>query len=469
MRKNIVTNTDSYKFLNNSMLNGVDNIYSYFESRNGSKYPTTKFFGLQYLLKEYLDGVTVTQEMIEEASELAEAHLGSAEDFNREMWETIVNDYDGKLPIEIKAVPEGTEVPESNVLMTITLTEDNPKLVGVVNHLETLLTNVWASSTVATKSTYIKKLLIKYANETAMGLEHIPFQLHDFAQRSVKAPEVAGFNGASHLINFFGTDTVLAWETLRDYYNGDVRSIGYSVFATEHNFMMYKGPDGEKEVLGEILEARPKGIISVVSDTYDIYRFVDEYVGKYYKEQILNRDGVFVVRPDSLTPECDTPAKVALWILESLWKNFGGELNVKGFKVLNPKVRVIYGDGLDENSITEILEHAKEAKFSSENLVFGCGSYLLDKHNRDTQRFAYKSSAMKIDGKWEGRYKKPLGSNKMSKKGRMKLVKTSDTFITLTEYDDGYDEATDELVTVYKNGKIVKEYTLDEVRENSNF
>lgn len=468
-KQNIITNTDSYKFLNNSMFEGVTNIYSYFESRNGSQYPTTKFFGLQYLLKTYLDDVTITQEMIDEAKVLANNHLGSSDSFNLEMWEHIKDNYNGKLPIEIKAVPEGLEVPESNVLMTITLTQDDAKCVGLVNHLETLLTNVWSACTVATKSTYIKNLLIKYAEQTCEEKSHIPFQLHDFAQRSAKSPEVAGYNGAGHLINFFGTDTVLAWENLRDYYSGNIADIGYSVFATEHNYMMYKGVDGEEEVLGEILAKRPNGIISVVSDTYNIYNFVDNLVGNVYKENIKNREGVFVVRPDSLTPDHGTPEDITLWILESLWKNFGGTTNEKGCKVLDPHVRVIYGDGLDEESIENILILTFKKGFSSENIVFGCGSYLIDKHNRDTQRFAYKSSAIKINGNWEGRFKKPLGSNKVSKKGRLKLVKTVGSYITLTETDEGYAEAKDELVTVYKDGKIVKEYSLEEVRKNSNF
>jgi len=468
MKNNIITNTDSYKYLNNAFLKDVTGISSYFESRNGAEYPTTVFFGLQYLLIEYLEGVRVTQDMIEEAKVTALNHLGSETDFNIKMWQHIVDKHSGRLPIEIKAVPEGLEIPESNALMTIVNTD--PECEGLVNHLETLLTNVWSANMVATKSKYIKRILLRYAAKTADSNDHIKFQLHDFGQRSAKCPEAAGWNGAGHLINFLGTDTVLAWECMRDYYSADVSKIGYSVFATEHNYMMYKGREGEAEVVREILENRPTGIISCVSDTYDIYNFVDNIVGKQFKEDILNRDGIWVTRPDSLTPKHDTPAKVTLWILESLWKNFGGTVNDKGYKVLNPKVRVIYGDGLTEVDIENILIMATEADFSAENLVFGCGSYLMDKHNRDTQRNAYKTSAMRndVDG-WYGTNKEPLGSNKRSKKGRLKLVKSGNSYKTLTEYDDGYKEAKDELVTVFKDGEIVKKYTMDEIRKNSEF
>ena len=144
------------------------------------------------------------------------------------------------------------------------------------------------------------------------------------------------------------------------------------------------------------------------------------------------------MRPDSVTEEHDTPAKMSLWIVESLWKNFGGITNSKGFKVLDNHVRCIYGDSLNETKIEDILQTLKDAGFSSENMVFGCGSYLLDQHNRDTQKFAYKSSAMKINGIWTGTCKDPIGKTfKTSKRGRMKLVKDGDTFKTLTEFDDG--------------------------------
>ena len=157
--------------------------------------------------------------------------------------------------------------------------------------------------------------------------------MHDFAQRSVKCPEQAGINGFAHLINFFGTDTVLAWETALDYYKGVPATIGHSVFATEHNLMMHRGRDGERKVLAEILKQRTTGIVSVVSDTYNIYEFIDQIVGVEFKEQILNRDGVFVARPDSVTEEHDNPAKMSMWIIESLWKNFGGTVNKKALLI----------------------------------------------------------------------------------------------------------------------------------------
>jgi len=267
---------------------------------------------------------------------------------------------------------------------------------------------------------------------------------------------------------FFGTDTVLAWETALDYYGGVPATIGHSVFATEHNNTFYLGRNGEPAIIQNILDERKTGIVSIVSDTFDIYRFVDKYVGEMFKDQILARDGVFVVRPDSVTPEHDTPAKMSLWIVESLWKNFGGKYNDKGYKVLDPHVRCIYGDSLDEDKIFDILQTLKFAGFASENMIFGCGSYLLDKHNRDTQAFAYKSSAMKINGKWVGTCKDPIGGTfKTSKKGRMKLVKVNGEYQTLLEGHVAYNSALDVLQPVFVDGEIVKRFTLDEIRENA--
>lgn len=470
--KNIITMSDSYKFLNNAFLKDVLNVLSYFEARNGAKYLETVFFGLQYLLKEYLVGQVVTQKMIEDAKIVAKYHLGGENKFNIKMWQYIVDNYDGKLPIEIKAVPEGMSVPIDNVLMTITCTDESGICAGLVNHLETLLTNVWSSCLVATKSKFIKSILLKYAEETCDGTGHIRFQLHDFAQRSVKCPEAASFTGVGHLVNFYGTDTVLAWENARDYYNGNVETIGFSVFATEHNFMMYRGVDGEEQVVREILENEmfKTGIISVLGDTYNIYNFVSNIMGKTFKNDILNRDGVFVVRPDSVTPTHDTPETMTLWIINELWNIFGGTVNAKGYKVLDKHVRCIYGDGLNTQSITNILELLMVNGFSSENVVFGCGHFLLDEGSRDTQRNAYKSSSMNINGVWTGIFKNPLGSNKKSKKGRMKLVRDENGLLkTLTEYDEGYEVSEDILVTVFKNGDMVKDWTLDEIRERNNF
>lgn len=466
MKKNIITLTDSYKFSHWKMLENVTGISSYFESRSGAQFPSTVFFGLQPLLINYLSGEVVTEGKLQRAMDLSKNHLGSENALNYNIWKHIIDKHNGRLPISIRAVAEGAEIPESNVLMQIR--ETDPVAAPLVNHLETILTNVWFPSSVATLSKYIKKDLILMADWTCNNKDHLPFQLHDFSMRSVKFPEAGGVGGAAHLTNFLGTDTVSAIEYISEYYNTGYEGIAYSVFATEHNTMMYKGKEGEEYLVGKALDLNPSGIVSIVADTFDIYNFVENIVGKTYKQRILDREGIFVVRPDSVTPDHPTKKEITLWILEQLWRDFGGHENLKGYRVLNDKIKVLFGDGLCKQEIWEILMTMKEAKFASSNIVFGVGSGLVDKSiNRDTQRFAYKSSAMKIGGEWKGVYKDPLGSNKKSKKGLLKLVKIDGQYKTLTQYDEGFESAKCELVEVFRDGNILKQYAFDEVRENA--
>src|ERR1035437_3635540 len=183
--------------------------------------------------------------------------------------------------------------------------------------------------------------------------------------------------------------------------------------------MTAMGPGVECEQIVRVLDQNPTGIVSVVADSYNIYQFVDMYMGLLLKDRILAREGVFVVRPDSITDVHDTPARLMEWILNSLWSAFGGTTNVKGFKVLDPHVRVLWGDGIDRDGIDKILDRAQLAGFSAENVRIGMGGALLQKVNRDTQRFAFKSSAQYRNGQWYDVWKDPIGSGKTSKKGRL--------------------------------------------------
>jgi nicotinamide phosphoribosyltransferase len=427
-------------------------IYSYFEARKGAKYDKTTFFGLQMLLKEYLEGVVVTTEKIDRAEKLAARHFGNDKLFNRARWDYIVEKHGGKLPVEIKAVREGTVVPVNNVMMTVVNTDDN--CYWLTNHLETLLTHVWSASTVATKSRATKEIFKKYLNETCDAGENFPginFMLHDFGMRGVSSMESAGFEGAGHLLNFLGTDTVIAMEYVEEFYGAET---GYSVPATEHSVMTALGRDGEADVVGQLIKNHPTGILSVVSDSYDIYNAAEKIYGEQYREAILARDGKFVVRPDS-----GDPLEVVPRLLEILGRKFGYTTNGKGFKILNPKIGLIWGDGIDTEGIIGILEVAKKNGWSAENLVFGQGGSLLQKIHRDTQRFAFKCSARKTDAGWFDVHKNPIDQSKVSKKGRLKLVKTDGTFRTV-----GVDEpGEDLLVTVFRNGELTKIWKWDEV------
>lgn len=468
MNNNIILKTDSYKLVHWKMYpKDTEYVYSYFESRKGASFNQTVFFGLQYILKNYLEGIRVTKENIDQAEKLCKSHFGNDRFFNKDGWNYILNNYGGKLPVRIKAVPEGYVVPVNNVMMTVENTD--PKCAWLTNAIESILTHTWYSSTVATQSRECKKMFNYFLKKTSNNTDCVNFMLHDFGYRGVSSDESASIGGLAHLINFFGTDTLVGMITAVDFYSAknDYTNLAYSVAATEHSIMTAKGKDGELEIVKEMIDTFPDGILSVVADSYDIYNFVENIVGKQLKDKILARNGVFVVRPDSITPDHPYPEHLVVWILNNLWTSFGGEVNSKGFKVLNPKIRVLWGDGLNMADIKEILQYTAEEKFSVENLVFGMGGGLLQKVNRDTQRFAFKSSAQCRDNVWYDIFKQPKDESKTSKKGKLKLVwdvgSHGKGLITVPETDPREDV----LVTIFENGEIKNLYTFDEVRENA--
>ena len=457
MKQNQVLLTDSYKVGHAPMYpNGTEYVYSYFEARKGADFDETVFFSLQAILQEHFCGVQVTREDIDKAEKLMTAHLGS---FDRAKWDYIVDNCGGKLPIEIKAVAEGTVVPVDNVLFTIVNTD--PNCFWLVGHMETVLTHVWQGSTVATLSRKTKQLFAEYLETTCdMGKEFpgIDFMLHDFGFRGVSSVQSAVWGGMGHLVNFSGTDTICALEGAMEYYGAET-AVAYSVNATEHSVMTSRGEEGEIETIKDIISKFPEGILSMVSDSYDIINAVKNIYGKgEVKEMILNREGTFVIRPDS-----GDPVETMRTLLFLVGEAFGYTINEIGYKVINPKVRLIWGDGIDYNGIEQILEMAAEEGWSVENIVFGMGGGLLQKINRDTQRCAFKSSAQFRDGEWHDIYKDPTDISKRSKRGQLKLIKVDGQFKTVRIEEDGEDL----LQTVFLNGEIVKEYTFDEIRANA--
>lgn len=450
MFKNIILNADSYKYSQfNQYPPGTETVYSYIESRGGD-WPATVFFGLQAFIKEYLTK-PVTREDIDEAEAIITAH---GEPFNREGWEYIVNKYEGRLPVVIKAVPEGTIVPIKNVLLTIENTD--PRCYWLTSFLETaLLRAVWYPTTVATNSYESKKIIREYLEKTG-DVAGIDFKLHDFGFRGVSSYESAGLGGAAHLVNFMGTDTIAALLYARKYYGADVA--GFSIPAMEHSTVTSWGRENEVEAYRNMLNqyAKPGAILAAVSDSYDIYNACKLW-GTELKQQILDSGATLVVRPDS-----GDPATVVRECLRILDEYFGSVVNDKGYKVLNA-VRVIQGDGINQNSIRAILEAAKVAGYSADNIAFGQGGALLQQIDRDTMKFAMKCSAAKINGKWVAVFKDPVTDpGKQSKRGRVTLYKNEKGYFSGVE-----DWPKNELVEVFRDGVLVKEYTFDEVRANA--
>jgi len=454
MRNNIILNADSYKFSQfNQYPEGTEYVYSYIESRGG-KYDETVFFGLQAFIKEYLV-YPITWADIDEAEAIITAH---GEPFNREGWEYIMEVYDGHLPVKIKAVPEGTVVPVHNVLVSIINTD--PKCYWLTSFLETaLLRAVWYPTTVATNSREIKKVILNALERTGTPGD-IDFKLHDFGARGVSSLESAGIGGAAHLVNFMGTDTVEALLFARRYYRADMA--GFSVPAMEHSTVTSWGREGEIDSYRNMVKknGKPGGIVSAVSDSYDIYEACHLW-GTELKQDILDSGVTLVVRPDS-----GHPATVVHDCMCILAEHFGHTINEKGYKVLN-NVRVLQGDGINIESIKEILEVLEVSNFSADNVVFGQGGALLQIVNRDDQKFAMKASAIRVNGEWRDVFKDPITDpGKRSKKGRLKLIRTEDGTLTTTR-DTAAMSYPDQLKTVFIEGYTPLDQTFAEIREQA--
>ena len=470
---NLILNSDSYKYSQfNQYPAGTEYVYSYIESRGGS-WDSTVYFGLQAFIKQYLT-TPITQKNIDDAEAIITAH---GEPFNREGWEYILNELGGKLPISIKSAPEGRVIPIRNVLATIVNTD--PKCAWLTSFLETaLLRAIWYPTTIATNSYESKKIILDYLEKTG-DPSLIDFKLHDFGARGVSSMESAGLGAAAHLINFSGTDTITGILYAREYYNADIA--GFSIPAMEHSTVTSWGKENEVDSYRNMVKQNAKqgGIFACVSDSYDIYKACELW-GTVLKQDVLDSGATLVVRPDS-----GNPSEVVVKCLYILEKHFGSTTNSKGFRVLNPAVRILQGDGIDHASIRSILFCMELAGFSADNVAFGQGGALLQIVNRDTMQWAMKCSAIGVREYstdrdhgpfkslvWRDVYKDPVtDSGKRSKRGRVTLWESGGEYQSAvtqpTNWTDKGTVWTEVLEEVYRDGTLVKEITFDEVRANA--
>jgi len=479
---NLILCSDAYKYSHHRFYGSeMTKMISYLESRGG-KFSETVFYGLQIFLKQYLEGVAITKEEVDEAFDyLGTKHgvFGREDVFDRTKFDYIIEMYEGKLPISIKAVPEGTVVGTKNVLFVIESLDEN--CAWLTNFLETILLQVWYPITVATLSREVRKIVDgafqkNTSYDTGLREFLVDYVLNDFGFRGVSSVQSAGVGGSAHLVNFRGSDTIMASKYIRDYYNTET-VYGLSIPATEHSIMTLKGEEGELEMMKRVLTTFPTGLVACVSDSYNIFRACSEYWGTELRDLVLSRPAEpgnqLVIRPDS-----GDVLMTLKEIFNILFDKFGYTVNDKGYKVLPPQVRVIQGDGVNLESIKSIYELLEAEKISPENLALGMGGKLLQADiNRDTQNFATKACYAIVNGEEKNIIKSPteMDSNgnitksfKKSKQGLLKLVKNDDgTFRTVTSMDTEFNDVTDELVEVFRNGVITKEWTFEEVRERA--
>jgi len=462
LTQNPILMSDGYKYSHYVQLPpNTERSYAYIESRGGI-FDETVFFGLQMFIKRYMT-TPITMEDIDQAEPIIKAYGMT---LNREGFERIVTEYGGMWPVTIRAVPEGKRMPTSMPLVTI---ESELKNAWVTAFIETqILRAVWYGTTVASNSYESKKIIKGFLEETGTP-EALPYMLWDFGARGVSSQESAEIGGAAHLVNFSGSDTMAGILAAMDYYDAKVLPSG-GVPAMEHSTVTSWGRDGEADAYKNMLDhfAKPGAIVSIVSDSYDLFNAIKIF-GTDLKDQIIASGATLVVRPDS-----GNPADIVLQAVQELEKYFGSTVNSKGYKVLNT-VRVLQGDGITHESIRAILSNLKFNQYSADCIgTFGQGGKLLQGVDRDTMKFAQKTSAVLVNGEWREVFKDPItDSGKRSKKGRVTTALRGSKYIATTREElsriqsdvDGYTEV---LQTVYENGKLVREQSFDEIRANAN-
>ena len=456
---NPILNTDSYKYSHFAQYPPETAAISvYIEARPGGAFDHVLFFGLQMFLKEYLSR-RVTMDDVEEAAELVTAH---GLPFHRGGWELLVSRHGGAMPLMIEALPEGMVAPAGTPLVQVRNTD--PDFFWLPTFIETaLLRAVWYPSTVATLSHSVRKMIAASLERTCeVPDEVLPFRLHDFGARGATSAEQAGLGGAAHLVSFLGTDTVAGIVYARRYYGE--KMAGFSIPAAEHSTMTSWGEERETEAYRNMLvQFGGKGkLVAVVSDSYDLYRAVKKIWGESLRAEVEASGGTLVVRPDS-----GDAARVPIDTIEMLGEIFGFSINAKGYKVLNPAVRVIQGDGISPDMIRRLLTGLEDRGWSSENLAFGMGGGLLQKVNRDTLRFAMKANARQDrSGNWTGIAKNPkTDPGKASKRYRQAVV-TRDGVPQAVPLKD-LDGQTNLLEPVWQDGRLLKDQTFAEIRERA--
>ncbi|MHA4809210.1 nicotinate phosphoribosyltransferase [Flavitalea flava] len=439
------------------------------------------FFGLQYFIKEYLirqfnEGFFKRPkvEVVNEYKRRIDNYLGK----DSITYQHISDLHDlGYLPLEIKALPEGILVPMRVPVFTIKNT--NPAFFWLTNMLESLLSAIlWKPCTSATTAFQYLKTFTRYAEETVgEDKSFVPWQGHDFSFRGMSGVEDAVLSGAAHLLSFTGTDTIPAIDFLEEFYNADCEKelIGGSVPATEHSVMCMGTKQDELATFRRLIrEIYPSGIVSIVSDTWDFWQVITEFLPAL-KEEILTRNGKVVIRPDSGDPvkiiigDPEEPIGSPAYkgAIECIWETFGGIITEKGYKLLDGHIGLIYGDSINLERQEAILEGLKKKGFASYNVVLGIGSFTYEYVTRDTFGFAMKATYGEVNGEGRAIFKDPKTDDgtKKSAKGLMQIFRNPLTGkLTLKDECTWEEEARGELQTVFKNGILTVDRTLSEIR-----
>jgi nicotinamide phosphoribosyltransferase len=389
--------------------------------------------------------------------------------FNLTGWQRLLDKHGGYLPISIRSIPEGSVTSCGTVLFTVENTD--PEFPWLTSYVETILSHVWYPITVATLSREVKKMIDEFLEQTSDSESVLDFMLHDFGFREVSSLESARISGAAHLLNFKRTDNLAAIECAVNDYGASLENLAFSVPTIEHSITSSLGRDYEYDIVDCLLSKYPEGILSVVADTYKIFDFVNYICTPKMIQRIKSRNGVFVIRLDSLTTDkshevTDVSAQIRR-IIERLSQVYGYTINSKGFLVLDSSIRVLWSNDLDYSKIRDVLFELLRMRISVENIAtFGIGSGLLQNVNRDTLHCAFKCSAIKNSAGWHDIYKNSVGEIRSSKRGRFSVYLNEYEELYTAPKDSRLIECHDMLEEVFRDGKILKMFSFDQIRES---
>lgn len=401
----------------------------------------------------------------------------------------------------------------------LTIVNTHPDFFWVTNFLETLMScELWLPMTSATVARLYRKELERHAEKTGFDKNiELGFLCHDFSMRGMAGLDAAIISGMGHLTSFVGSETIPAIDAVEEYYCMDAEKdlIAMTVPATEHSVMCAGGLDDEFGTFKRLLtETYPNGFVSIVSDTWDLWKVVSEFTPRL-KQEILNRDGRFVIRPDSGIPEdiiCGIPTENILThkdecyyipgigkadaqtihtyttsidknpeeyerykltsyqikgVYECLWDIFGGVVNEKGYKILDTHVGVIYGDSITLERQQEIYKRLEEKGFAATNLVLGIGSYTYQYRTRDSLGFAMKATWCQINGEEKEIFKQPKTDSGMknSLKGLIQVLQDENGKYYAKDCVSLEEEVEGCLEEVFCDGVLLREQSLKNIRE----
>lgn len=490
MKMNPILAIDGYKVSHRAQYpQGTTQVYSNFTPRSDRFFSSPVadgklvFFGLQGFLQWFMVDLfndaffaRPQEDVVNEYKAVMDSYLGKDAvpvDHIRALHNL------GYLPLHVKSLDEGSKVPMKVPVLTITNSHD--EFFWLVNYLETVLSaELWKASTNATIAHHYRKVCEQWAVKTCSDMSHLDFQCHDFSFRGMAGLQDTMQAGAGHLLSFKGTDSIPSLLYARDHYTaGEDYFIGASIPATEHSVMCMGEKEQEIETFRRlIVDLYPQGFVSIVSDTWDYWRVMTEYT-RELKQIILNREGRVVFRPDSGDPVeilCGTGADddtrntrtpEEKGSVEVLWEIFGGTVNEKGYKVLDPHVGLIYGDSITLARADEILRRLEAKGFASSNVVFGVGSFTYQYNTRDTFGFAMKATWGAVNGEGRMIFKEPKTDSglKRSARGLLRVERDAQGELQLHDEQTWEQEKTGELKTRFLDGKLYNVDHFEQIRQ----